>query len=148
VARNVAVIVACVAVAGALFALGRASVDRDKDGDAGERSARAVGLREGLLAGHASGVHQGRAIGIREGRAAGVQEGRALQLGESLPGDARRVARRAFEAGYVAGANDVFGGFDGGWSLTKPYVITLRRGSGAITYRIDSRRPADARVRP
>jgi hypothetical protein len=141
VARKIAVVVACVAAAGALFALGRASVDRDEAGDAGERSARAAGLREGLLAGHASGVHQGRAAGIREGRAAGVEEGRLLQLGESLPRDVRRIARRAFEAGYAAGANDVFGGFDGGWSLTKPYVITLRRGSGAITYRIDSRRP-------
>lgn len=141
-AKKIAVVVACVAAAGALFALGRASVDRDDAGDAGERSARAAGLREGLLAGHASGVHQGRADGIREGRAAGVEEGRLLQLGdESLPRDARHAARRAFEAGYVAGANDVFGGFDGGWSLTRPYVITLRRGSGAITYRIDSRRP-------
>ena len=34
----------------------------------------------------------------------------------------------------------VFGGFDGGWSLSEPYVVTLARGSGAVTYRIDSRR--------
>jgi hypothetical protein len=142
VARKIAVVVACLAAAGALFALGRASVDRDEGDAAAERSAHDVGLREGLLAGHASGVHQGRAAGIREGRAAGVEEGRLLQLGESLPRDQRRAARRAFNAGYVAGANDVFGGFDGGWSLTEPYVIMLRRGSGAITYRIDSRRPA------
>ena len=53
---------------------------------------------------------------------------------------APRGTRAAFEAGYAAGANDVFGGFDGGWSLGTPYVITLRKGSGAITYRIDSRR--------
>ena len=50
--------------------------------------------------------------------------------------------RAAFDAGYAAGANDVFGGFDGGWSLSEPYVITLARGSGAVTYRIDSRRLA------
>jgi hypothetical protein len=67
-----------------------------------------------------------------------VREGRALQASASSP----RGTRAAFEAGYAAGANDVFGGFDGGWSLDTPYVITLRKGSGAITYRIDSRRPA------
>jgi hypothetical protein len=80
----------------------------------------------------------GHAAGVREGRAAGVAEGRALQMGESAPSG----TRQAFEAGYAAGANDVFGGFDGGWSLHTPYVITVRKGSGAIAYRIDSRRPA------
>jgi hypothetical protein len=80
----------------------------------------------------------GHAAGLREGRALGVREGRALQASASSP----RGTRAAFEAGYAAGANDVFGGFDGGWSLDTPYVITLRKGSGAITYRIDSRRPA------
>ena len=80
----------------------------------------------------------GHNAGVREGHAAGLQEGRALQAaGSSAPG-----ARAAFDAGYAAGANDVFGGFDGGWSLSAPYVITLARGSGAVTYRIDSRRLA------
>jgi hypothetical protein len=116
VARKIAVLVACVVAGGALFALGRASVDRDET------------------------ASDPTMAGIRIGRAAGLQEGRALQIGESLPPDARRAARRAFNAGYVAGANDVFGGFDGGWSLTDPYLITLKRGTGAITYRIDSRR--------
>jgi hypothetical protein len=78
----------------------------------------------------------GHDAGVREGRAVGLQEGRALQAtGSAGPG-----ARAAFDAGYAAGANDVFGGFDGGWSLSQPYVITLARGSGAVTYRIDSRR--------
>lgn len=80
----------------------------------------------------------GHAAGLREGHAAGVAEGRALQLGTSVP----RGTRQAFEAGYAAGANDVFGGFDGGWSLGTPYLIIVRKGSGPITYRIDSRRPA------
>jgi hypothetical protein len=80
----------------------------------------------------------GRDAGAREGRAAGLEEGRALQAtGSSPPG-----TRAAFDAGYAAGANDVFGGFDGGWSLSEPYVITLARGRGAVTYRIDSRRLA------
>ena len=58
------------------------------------------------------------------------------------PGSSPRSIRAAFDAGYAAGANDVFGGFDGGWSLSEPYVVTLARGSGAVTYRIDSRRLA------
>jgi hypothetical protein len=78
----------------------------------------------------------GRDAGVREGRAGGLQEGRALQATGSAP-----TARAAFDAGYAAGANDVFGGFDGGWSLGEPYVVTLARGSGGVTYRIDSRRP-------
>ena len=89
----------------------------------------------------AGGFALGRSTAdTREGRAAGVQEGRALQATGSSP----RTVRAAFDAGYAAGANDVFGGFDGGWSLSEPYVITLARGSGAVTYRIDSRRPARA----
>lgn len=115
-AKPIALVVACVVVGAALFAVGRASVDVDQP----RREGRADGLREGL----------------RSGRAAGVAEGRALELSESAP----RGARQAFERGYAAGANDVFGGFDGGWALGRPYVITVRRGAGAITYRIDSRR--------
>ena len=80
----------------------------------------------------------GHDAGVREGHAAGLREGRALQAtGSSSPG-----ARAAFDAGYAAGANDVFAGFDGGWSLSQPYVITLARGSGAVTYRIETRRLA------
>jgi hypothetical protein len=39
----------------------------------------------------------------------------------------------------VAGVNDVFSGYDGGWLTGVPYVITLVRGDGAVTYRIASR---------
>ena len=118
---KIAVGLAYVVVAGALFALGRLSADDDDSGGAGSAAAATA-----------------RADGLREGMAAGLREGRALQASESAaPG-----ARRAFASGYTAGANDVFGGFDGGWSLSTPYVITLRHGSGPITYRIDSRRPA------
>jgi hypothetical protein len=118
VARTVVLVLACAALGVGLFALGRETAGT---GEA-RREGRADGLREGL----------------RTGRDAGVQEGRALQLSESAP----RGARQAFEAGYAAGANDAFGGFDGGWAFGTPYVITLRKGGGAITYRIDSRRRA------
>ncbi len=129
---KIAVGLACVVVAGALFALGRLSADDDDSGGAGSAASAAAA----------------RAAGLREGRAAGLSEGRALQASESAAPGARRATRRAFAAGYTAGANDVFGGFDGGWSLSTPYVITLRRGSGPITYRIDSRRPARGTAAP
>jgi hypothetical protein len=82
----------------------------------------------------------GRDAGVREGRAAGLEEGRALQATAGAPPG----ARAAYDAGYAAGADDAFGGFDGGWSLGTPYVITLARGGGAVTYRIDTRRPLRA----
>ena len=66
--------------------------------------------------------------------AAGIRDGRALQV----PPD----ARDAFDDGYRAGADDVFGGYDGGWDLNRPYTITLARGEDGITYRIKTRKPA------
>ena len=66
--------------------------------------------------------------------AAGVRDGRALQVPPR--------ARDAFDDGYQAGANDVFGGYDGGWDLGRPYTITLARGEDGITYRIRTRRAA------
>jgi hypothetical protein len=79
------------------------------------------------------------ASGVAAGEALGVQEGRALQEGAALPADAQRPVKDAFDAGYVAGVNDVFSGYDGGWLTGVPYVITLVRGEGAVTYRIASR---------
>ena len=134
---KIAVGLACVVVAGGLFALGRLSADDDDSSSAGSAAAARAGSAAAA-----------RAAGLREGRAAGLREGRALQASESAAPGARRATRRAFAAGYTAGANDVFGGFDGGWSLSTPYVITLRRGSGPITYRIDSRRPARGTTSP
>lgn len=79
------------------------------------------------------------AAGVRAGRAQGVQEGRALQEGSALPADAQDAATKAFNAGYLAGANDIFGGYDGGWGIGSPYVIVLEMGANGITYRIASR---------
>jgi hypothetical protein len=77
----------------------------------------------------------------------GLIEGRALQESLSLRGSSRPLARAAFRDGYAAGANDVFGGFDGGWRFGAPYVVSLVRGSGAVTYRIATRAPAPAGCR-
>ncbi|MEN3303885.1 MAG: hypothetical protein V7603_87, partial [Micromonosporaceae bacterium] len=81
----------------------------------------------------------GYAEGLRDGRAQGVQEGRALGQTQPLPAQSRDAARAAFDAGYVAGANDVFGGYDGGWSPGVPYLVTLGHPGGPIGYRILSR---------
>jgi hypothetical protein len=125
-----AILVGAVLAAG-MFALGRAT-------GPDPASARTSGYRAGLTAGVASG--------LAAGRAQGVQEGRALQEGLALPADARDVATAAFNAGYRAGANDTFGGYDGGWSVGTPYLVTLDAGSGGVTYRISSRTPVQGGV--
>jgi hypothetical protein len=106
---GIAVVVLGLALAAGLVALGRASV------------------------GHAAGqaASPGYADGVRDGRAAGLAEGRAL----GVPG----ASRDAFRSGYVAGANDAFSGYDGGWSFGQPYLVTLAHPDGPIGYRITSR---------
>ena len=79
------------------------------------------------------------AAGYQAGWAGGMQEGRALQQGQGLVGSDRDAATTAFDSGYRAGVNDAFGGYDGGWSLGMPYLITLGSGAGGTTYRISSR---------
>jgi len=73
----------------------------------------------------------GYSAGFQAGRSVGVQEGRALQVGQASGG--------TFNSGYLAGINDAFGGYDGGWSLAEPYVVTLFAGTNGATYRIATR---------
>jgi hypothetical protein len=117
-------------IAGAGITLGRVSADTD--------AARGRGYQAGLRDGYFNGLPVGEAQGRREGR--------ALQEGSSLPATDRRAAKHAFDAGYAAGANDAFAGYDGGWALSAPYLVTLERGRGDITYRIASRAPLEAGV--
>lgn len=77
--------------------------------------------------------------GLRAGEAQGREEGRASQEGAALPRSERHVARHAFRAGYVAGSNDVFAGYDGGWQMRVPWLVTLVGGHGQIVYRIRDR---------
>jgi hypothetical protein len=84
--------------------------------------------------------------GLRAGEAQGRQDGRAMQEGVALPKDAQQPVRDAFGAGYTAGANDAFAGYDGGWTMGVPYVVTLASGHGQIVYRIDGRTPVKAHV--
>jgi hypothetical protein len=123
--RPVVLVLVAICAAAGLVALGRAS--------AGAATARSDGYQEG----HADGY----ADGMRDGRAAGLQEGRALQAPLTLPSGARDASTAAFDAGYAAGANDVFGGYDGGWDTDRPYVVVLTGAGKGIVYRIRSRTP-------
>ncbi len=51
------------------------------------------------------------------------------------------TTRGGFAAGYLAGREDAFSGFDGGWTYATPYIVTLRRGGPGITYRFARRWP-------
>ena len=120
VPRRALLVLVAVIVAAGLVVIGRVTASRAGSGDAVGRS---NAYFAGLLAGQADGRRQGR----------------ALQEGVALPAGARRAVRQAFDAGYAAGANDAFAGYDGGWTMSVPYVVTLEPGSGAIVYRIASR---------
>ncbi len=111
-----------------LLAVGLFWLGRLNTGAAPDQSA-------GYQAGHSSGYLEGLSAGQAQGR----QEGRALQEGAALSADSRQPVQEAFTAGYTAGANDVFGQYDGGWYLSMPYVITVEQGRAPIAYRIGSR---------
>jgi len=130
VGATAAVVLSTALVGGAGVVIGRATLDT--------HAARERGYRSGLYDGYFDGLPVGEAQGRREGR--------ALQEGISLPPTQRRVAKRAFDAGYAAGANDAFAGYDGGWTLKAPYLVTLERGQKDITYRIASRVPLETGV--
>jgi hypothetical protein len=59
-----------------------------------------------------------------------------LSVGRSKP----PTAGASYNAGYLAGREAAFGGYDGGWAYGVPYEITLQRGGPGITYRIASRK--------
>ena len=130
IGTSVSLVIAGVLIAGVGITLGRASVD----------------TREARERAHQSGLDDGYFNGLPVGEAQGRREGRALQEGASLPATDRQEAKDAFNAGYAAGADDVFAGYDGGWTLSAPYLVTLERGSGDITYRIASRTPLEVGV--
>jgi hypothetical protein len=119
-----------IAVAVGAVAAGRASVDT--------RAARNKGYQ--------AGVQDGYFKGLPVGEAQGRQEGRAIQEGAALPASDRQPVHDAFNDGYVAGADDVFAGYDGGWSLSTPYLIVVSGGTGKIAYRIASRTPLEPHV--
>jgi len=98
-----------------------------------------------LLGRQTAPTHSGTWIdGYAVGSDEGVLIGRALQAGAALPADAKDVATNAFQAGYRSGLADSFGGYDGGWNLSQPYVVVVGKGTGGRAYRIEHRE----RLRP
>ena len=84
---------------------------------------------------HDRGFANGEAAGYDEG----LSVGRALEIGDTLPSSTRDVGVKAYQAGYLDGRNDSFGGYDGGWVIGRPYVVVLGPGVGGATYRISER---------
>ena len=121
-AKLLAIVVVALAIGAALFVLGRGTAPTS----------------------HAPRASIGTYIdGLRDGAAQGREQGRAFQVGAQLAANDRHIARDAFRAGYAAGANDVFAGYDGGWTFSAPWVITLAPGNTGIDYRILGRTPLD-----
>jgi hypothetical protein len=77
--------------------------------------------------------------GLQVGEAQGREEGRALQVGSEVAADSKTPVGDAFTAGYAAGSNDAFGGFDGGWALASPYLVIVEPGNDKVTYRFSVR---------
>ena len=101
----------------------------------------AAGLGAAFLLGrktapvHDRGWAQGYSVGYDEG----VSMGRALQVGDTLPSTTKDLGTKAFQAGYVAGLDDSWGSFDGGWNIGQPYVVVIGKGVAGAAYRIASR---------
>ena len=66
----------------------------------------------------------------------------AFALGRLSVGSSSKppTAGATYNAGYRAGREAAFAGYDGGWAYGVPYVISLQPGGPGITYRIASRK--------
>jgi hypothetical protein len=100
-------------------------------------SRSAAGSTSGSTAGPVPGGTY--ADGLQAGHLAGLADGRAQQVGAELPASQRADVVAQFRAGYRAGADDVFSGYDGGWLLAHRYVIVLGPGLNGEAYRITHR---------
>ena len=69
----------------------------------------------------------------------------ALAAGAFIAGraSARDHTPASYRAGYLAGREDAFGDYDGGWGYDEPYVVVLRRASPQITYAFAERWPME-----
>jgi hypothetical protein len=70
----------------------------------------------------------------------------AFLVGRSTVGTHRILTRGSYDAGYLAGRDAAFGGFDGGWAYGAPYIVVLQRGGPGITYRVAHRIPMQSGV--
>jgi hypothetical protein len=103
-------------------------------------------LSAGSHTGYRDGHDAGYAAGLATGETQGRQEGRAEQETSTVGAPSQVTAKSAFNDGYVAGENDAFTGYDGGWALRTPYIVTITNGTGGATYRIDARTPLEKGV--
>lgn len=62
------------------------------------------------------------------------RDGRVLQEVISLPAGSQQPAQDAVNAGYAAGSNNAFGGYDGGWTRSNP--VRDHPGTGKIAHRL------------
>jgi hypothetical protein len=65
----------------------------------------------------------------------------AFLVGRGSAGTRQVPARGSFDAGYLAGREAAFAGYDGGWAYDAPYIVFLRPGGPGITYRVARRLP-------
>jgi hypothetical protein len=123
IAKRVLLTAIALAVAGGFFLIGHLSVDTSG------------GRAKAYQSGHSDGYFAGLTAGEDEGR----QEGRALQASSLVAAGSQRPVQDGFNAGYVAGENDAFGSFDGGWQVAVPYLVTVARSQSGALYRITNR---------
>ena len=63
----------------------------------------------------------------------------AFLFGRSLRPSTEHARSAAYRRGYLAGREDAFSGYDGGWAYGQPYAVVLRPGGPDITYRVAQR---------
>ena len=73
--------------------------------------------------------------------AVGIAAGAFLVGRDSAGGGKPAAAPGSYRAGDLAGREDAFGDFDGGWGYGDLYVVVLQRGGPRITYRVARRWP-------
>ena len=62
-------------------------------------------------------------------------------LGAFLFGRSSATKSGTYHEGFLAGHEDAFGPYDGGWGYGELYIVTLRRGGPGETYQFADRWP-------
>ncbi len=62
-------------------------------------------------------------------------------LGAFLFGRNSATKTGTYQQGFLAGHEDAFGPYDGGWGYGELYIVTLRRGGPGETYQFADRWP-------
>jgi hypothetical protein len=68
----------------------------------------------------------------------------AFLLGRAVRPSSAHARAAGYHAGYLAGREDAFSGYDGGWAYGQVYAVVLRpSGRPGITYRFAQRWPLE-----